>query len=78
MAEGPFRFAENSMERIVSVATEYSSRSDSIMVPMSLHAALDVTKTENARAVRSTARDQCFWNGKALESGPVAMLTPND
>lgn len=78
MAEGPFRFAENSMERMVSVAIEYSSRSDSIMVPMSLQAALDVTKEENARAVRSTARDQCFLNGKALESGPVAMLPPND
>jgi len=74
IAEGPFRFAEDSTERMVSVAVEYSSRSASIMTPMSLQAALDVTKEENARAVRSTARDQCSLNMKDFESGPAAML----
>jgi hypothetical protein len=74
IAEGPFKFAEDSIDRMVSVEAEYSNSSASIIELISLQAALDVTEEENARAVRSTARDQWPLNAVTFESGPVAML----
>jgi hypothetical protein len=58
MAEGPFKLADESIDRMFSDTMEYSSRSASIVVLKSLHAALDVTVEENARVARSTACGQ--------------------
>jgi hypothetical protein len=74
IAEGPFRFAEDSMDRMVSVKLEYSSSSPSITALMSLQAALEVVEEENARTVRSTALGQWPLNAVTFESEPVAML----
>lgn len=58
IADGPFKFADASIDRMVSDTREYSSRSASSTVPKNLQAALDVTEEENARVARSTACGQ--------------------
>jgi hypothetical protein len=58
IAEGPFKFADESIDRMFSDTTEYSSKSVSIVVLKNWQAALDVTVEENARAARSTACGQ--------------------
>lgn len=52
IAEGPFKLAEDNIERTVSVTTECSNRSHWRIELMRWHAALEVMKEENARAVR--------------------------
>lgn len=56
IADGPF--AEAKVDRIVSIATEYSSKSDCRIISTRLQAALEVPGEENARVVRSTTRGQ--------------------
>jgi hypothetical protein len=58
IAEGPFKFADESIDRMFSDTTEYSSKSVSIVVLKNWQAALDVTVEENARVARSTACGQ--------------------
>jgi hypothetical protein len=58
MAAGPFKLAEDKIERAVSIASEYSNKPDWSTTSIRLHAALDVTGEENARTVKSTTRGQ--------------------
>lgn len=58
MAEGPFKLADESIDRMFSDTMEYSSKSASIVVLKNWQAALDVTVEENARVARSTACGQ--------------------
>lgn len=59
IADGPFKLAEDKMDRMASVKTVYSSKSASITAHSSLQAALDVTEEAIARDVRSTTLGHC-------------------
>jgi hypothetical protein len=56
MAVGPF--AEAKIDRVVSIATENSSKSDCSIISTRLQAALEVPGEENVRVARSTTRGQ--------------------
>jgi hypothetical protein len=62
MADGPFKLADESIDRMFSDTKVYSSRSASSIVLKNLQAALDVTVEENARVARSTACGQYPFN----------------
>lgn len=62
IAEGPFKFADESIDRMFSDTMEYSSKSASSTVLKSLQAALDVTEDEKARVARSTACGQYLFS----------------
>lgn len=62
MADGPFKLADESIDRMFSDTMEYSRRSASIVVLKNLQAARDVTVEVNARVARSTACGQYLFS----------------
>lgn len=74
IVEGPFKFAEASIERIYSVTTECSSKSASRIKLSRWQAALEVGNEEIARDVRFITRSQEAPNIGSSATGSLRRL----
>jgi hypothetical protein len=74
IAAGPFKLAEDKIEWVVSIASEYSNKPDWSTTFIRLHADLDVTGEENARAAKSTTRGQWIFSSGDFAAVPLAIL----